>query len=234
MRILLTTLLIFACSAIASAQEGKIQRVSFYGYQTVEYPTIIYLRSGPGKFTELQLPGSNTTESVPVVNVQGGFGIFGAPTKNAEGEDIYPRLCRIKCSPNSPRAFAILSSVKRDGKIAFSGHAFPMTNKDFPEGSLKIANLSPALVRGKLGSQQAAFRPGEISTLKFNDPVGELIDVIFQYKTQKDDKWSRMISTRWPVPADGRRLLFIFPDPSGKGMRSKTIPIRKDRVVKAD
>lgn len=210
------------------AQEAPTQMVSFFAYETVEVPTTIYLRTGPRKFTALELPGANATPAVQIINPKGVIGIFGPPEKNAEGEEVYPRLGGIKCNPAWPKAFAVISSIKKDDQTVFAGHAFALSNNDFPEGSIKIANLSPALVRGKLGSLEVAFKPGEISTVRFKESAGSLVDVIFQYKENKDAKWARMISTRWPVPEAGRRLMFVFPDPRGKGMRAKTIPIRND------
>ncbi|MDQ8190499.1 hypothetical protein [Roseibacillus persicicus] len=228
MKTLLLALLLAAISSPLSAQDPPTQMISFFAYQTVEVPTTIYLRTGPKKFTALELPGANATPAVHIINPKGQIGIFGPPEKNAAGEELHPRLGGIQCNPAWPKAFAIISSVKQDERTVFTGHAFAVSNNDFPEGSIKVANLSPARVRGKLGKQQVTLKPGEISTVRFQDPAGSLIDVIFQYRESKEANWARMISTRWPVPKNGRRLMFIFPDPRGKGMRAKTIPLRND------
>lgn len=213
-------------SPLLAQEKAPLQSVSFYGYQNVVRPTEIYLQTGKNAFLPFILPGANATDAVKILNPSGAIGIYGAPVTDAEGKVSYPRLGSIKCDPAWPHAFAIVSSIEKEGKILFSGTAFPLDNKDFPEGSIKLANLSPAIVRGKLGKQEVGFRPGEISTLRFADKPGALVDVIFQYKMDREAPWRRMISTRWAIPETGRSLMFVFPNPKGQGLRSRTIPLR--------
>lgn len=214
-------------TALLSAQEkAPLQSVSFFGYQNVVRPTEIYLQTGKEGFSPFTLPGANATDAIKVLNTSGAIGIYGEPVADAEGNLSYPRLGSVKCDPSWPNAFAIVSSIEKEGKILFSGTAFPIDNKDFPEGSMKLANLSPAIIRGKLGRQEVAFKPGEITTVRFEDKPGALVDVIFQYKMDRATPWRRMMSTRWAIPETGRRLMFVFPNPRGKGLRSRTIPLR--------
>lgn len=219
-------LCLLLCPVLSSQEKAPLQFVSFFGYDNVVRPTEIYLQTGKEAFTPLSLPGANATDAVKVLNPSGAIVIYGEPVTDPEGKVSYPRLGSIKCDPAWPKAFVIVSSIEKDEKIVFSGAAFALSNKDFPEGSIKVANLSPALVRGKVGPQEVDFKPGEIATIRFESKPGSLVDVIFQYKMDRDTPWRRMMSTRWAIPESGRSLMFVAPNPRGTGMRSRTIPLR--------
>jgi hypothetical protein len=212
-----------------SAQEPNIQRVSFFTFRAPSFPAKIFLRSGPEKFTEVELQGANTTSYYNVLNVGGSIALHGEPVVNEEGVSEYPVIGRLKSNPGWKRVFGVLNGVVQDGKIVYRGRSFEMSKRDFPDGSIKFANLSERPIRGLLGNQKVFFKPREIGTINMRrQKEGQLIDVVFQYKSPQSDKWTRMVSTRWAVKDEGRSLLLAFEDPVSKRMSTRTIPLREE------
>lgn len=211
----------------ANAQdEPPKQKVSFFAMQTLPGAGTIHLRRGSKRFEAFDLPGANATPRTTVVNPNGFITIYGEPVTDKEGKESYPVLGRVKSNPSWPEVFVVLVGVTRKDEGGYEGFAFPLANRSFPAGSLKLANLSSKQIRGLLGKRKLAFKPGQIETVRFADPVGKLIDVVFQYK--EEERWARMISTRWVVPAAGRKIIFVYQDPETGRMTSKAIPIRED------
>jgi hypothetical protein len=101
-----------------------------------------------------------------------------------------------------------------------------MSKTELPPGSIKFANLSPYLIRGMLGSSKLLFRPGMIETIKLNEKMGSMINVVFQY--QDGEAWQRMMATQWAVGDQERTLVFAFKSPLTGNMTSRSIPLRDD------
>lgn len=206
--------------------EPPTQRVSFFAFKAPSFPASIHVQTGADQFAEVNLVGANTSDAISVVNCTGAIRIYGNPVTDEEGELKYPVVGTIKASSAWKRVFVVLAGDSEGTQIKFRGRSFEVSNNNFPEGSIQFVNLSDCAIRGKLGKDIVSFRPGQIDTIRFNDRVGSLVDVVFQYRRPDTENWSRMIATRWTVLDSGRQLMLAFQDPETGRMGSKTLPIR--------
>lgn len=221
----LALVLLISCGFAVGA-EPPTQRVSFFAFKAPAFPAVIHVQTGADQFTEVKLFGANTSDPIRVVNASGTIEIHGKPVTDEKGELRYPVLGSIPADPAWKRVFAVLVGETGGDRIHYRGRSFEVSNSRFPEGGIQFVNLSDCAIRGKLGKDVVRFSPGQIDTIKFSNPPGSLIDVVFQYQRPDTENWSRMIATRWTVRDSGRHLMFAFQDPETGRMTSKTLPIR--------
>lgn len=208
------------------AQEINTQKVGFFAFDAPKYPAEVYVRTKEA-YAKASLAGAATTSPMEVVNPDGIIRLYGEPTLNDEGEPVYPVIGEVKANAKWKEVFVVLNGIIKNDKPRWAGIAFPLTTNDFPDGSIKFVNLSDRPIRGIMGKGKFGIRPGAFETLRFQDPKGSVIGVVFHYQKKGEKKWSRMISTKWVVPDEGRKLLFAFQNPKTGTMMTKTLPIRK-------
>ncbi|MGJ8724093.1 MAG: hypothetical protein ACSHYB_06010 [Roseibacillus sp.] len=219
-------LLVAICSCLSMpAQDVKTQKVGFFAFKAPVFPAEVYLQIGKGKFEKVRLVGANASKPLAVINSNDSITLYAEPILDAEGEERYPIIGRVKVQASWPSAFVVLSGKMEDDQVRYTGTSFPISKDNFPSGSIKFANLSKKPIRGKLGRAVYSIAPGKIETLRFQDPEGTLVPVVFQFQN-KDKSWARMTSNRWRVPKDGHRIMFAYQEPDSKVVRTKTIPIR--------
>lgn len=210
----------------ATAEEVNTQKVGLFVFRAPKFPVELYVQNVEG-YTKVRIGGASTTKPNLMINPDGVLRFYGEPVLNEEGLPIYPLVGRVKANKSWREAFVVLTGVKKDDKTQFTGTSFPLSNQDFPPGSIKFANLSNNKIQGLVGSAKTVIGARELKTIRFKDPVGESIPIAFRYLIESEDKWYRMISTRWAVPEKGRTLFFAFQDPKNGTMLSKSIPIRR-------
>ena len=223
-------LLLFGLTLLGAAETLPTKKVGFFGFALPKYPASIFVRTGSESFKEVELLGANTTAMMDVV-YDGDTGIIeihGDPEVNAEGKTVYPVIGSARTKQQWKEAFVILAGKEEDGKITYATRIFPLSDDDFPMGTIKFANFSSAPIQGLLGKGNVVvIKPGAIETLRYKKPPGESIGVVFMYQKEKTKNWRRMIATRWTVPETGRRIMVAFEDPSNQSIRTKTLPIRR-------
>lgn len=222
--------LLVSFQSLADGQELKTQKLSFFAFGLPVFPASIYVRTGPETYQEVALLGANTTEVIDVVfnSESRAIHIYDKPEVNEEGVTVYPIIGKAKTNPGWREAFVVLAGEKKDERVFYNCRVFQLSDSDFPDGSIKFANFSKAPIQGLLGKGNVVkIKPGAIKTLRYKKPPGESIGVVFMYQQADSKQWRRMISTRWAVPKEGRRIMFAFQDPKGKSIRTKTLPIRR-------
>ncbi|MGJ8726183.1 MAG: hypothetical protein ACSHYB_16625 [Roseibacillus sp.] len=220
-------LLLFTFSLSSLSAKSSKQNVHLLALQTTASLSPIYLQNTSTNFVKVELSATTAAHPVSVLNTDGVIQIFGPAEKNENGVLSHSSIGEIKCDPSWKEAYVVLSTLEDDDQRKFKGEAFSLLLKDLPDGAMALANLTPLSVKGRIGSKEVSLKPSQILSFVFKDAAGEMIDVGFQYQRESTDEWRRMIATRWPVPQKGRRLLLMFPKSTGKGVMTKTIPIRQ-------
>lgn len=220
-------LLAVSATILVAEEEVVIQRVSFFAFSSPRFPVEVFYQSGKGKFDQLNLYGANTTPVLPVLNQKGAVHIYGEPVANAEGELVHPSIGTAKLDPKIPKALVILFADPEAKELRFDGRAIPISINDFPDGSVKFANLTDQRIRCRMGEAFYGIEPSSFETLRYKDPAGTVIGVLFQSES-KDNTWQRMISTKWNVPNSGRTIVFAFPNPATGSPSTKSLPLPED------
>jgi len=225
---IISLMLLLVAGAWSEAQEPPTQQVSFFAFHAPSFPAKIYVRSRRGQFEEVLLEGANTTSPVKTVNVRGAIRIYGEAVANEEGELVRPVIGEIAAKRQWEKVFAVVVGEEEEDNTAYQGRAFELNEGRFPDGSIKVVNMTDRPLRGILGKQTVAFAPREMGTVRFKGKKGSQIDVSFLYQRPESQKWVRMVASRWAIPDGGRKLMFIYQDPRTGRMRTKTIPIQEE------
>ena len=223
-------LLVLGIPFLASAESLPTQKVGFLAFALPEYPATIFVRTGRESFEEVELFGANTTAMMDVVcdPESESIRIYGRPEQDEEGKMVHPVIGSARTSLKWKQAFVILAGKKKGERVTYGTRVFPVSDQDFPEGTLKFANFSKSPIEGLLGKGNVVkVEPGAIETLRYKKPPGESIGVVFMYRQEETRQWRRMIATRWAVPAKGRRIMLAYEDPESHTIRTKTLPIRR-------
>ncbi|MEM9081737.1 MAG: hypothetical protein AAGC74_13720, partial [Verrucomicrobiota bacterium] len=209
----------------AAGQEKNTQKVGLFAFQPATNPAKVYVETLQG-FEMISLGGAAAANPVSMVNSDGFVRLYDEPVKDEEGELIYPVIGKIVSNASWNEVFIVLYGELKDGKPSYKGRTIELSKNAFPKGSFKFANFSQRKIRGILGNTKCQIAPNGIDTVRFEDPPGEAIGVKFAYLSPRDNSWAKMISTKWVVPRDGRRIIFAFQNPDNGVMMTKTIPIR--------
>ena len=224
-------LLVLLCLSILPAfgTNGGVvtQRVSFFAFSSPAFPVEVFYEKGSGVFEKVELHGANTTPVLTVVNRDGRVRLHGEPEANAEGEMVHPVIGSVKMGAGCDKALVILFADPKSEKLKFNGRSIPINAQDFPDGSMAFANLTGKNIRCRLGTAVYGVKPQSVETLRYKDPKDAVIGVLFQYEENKSN-WSRMVSTRWRVPDNGRTIMFAFPHPKTGNPSTKSLPLPVD------
>lgn len=94
---------------------------------------------------------------------------------------------------------------------------------NFPVGSRKIFNMSDHIVGVKLGDSTAVVEPQASIVIKADETSEDGL-LEFRMVGKGDDGWQRLKSLQVPDSTTKRWLVFVTPDPRGKGrIRTRTV-----------
>ena len=160
--------------------------------------------------------------------IKGNSIIFTTSSDPAGVKDAAKIVAKVKV-PNGFRTgiFMFLPGTGRAGDPPFQVLVIGDAKRDFPPGSVKVINLSPASVKLQLEKENFEFKPGETKLIK-ELPVSENHTAGMVAYANSDGQWQRIASGVWPEPGDKRVLQVMFRNPA-----SDQIEIRGIRDVAA-
>lgn len=126
-------------------------------------------------------------------------------------------LAKVKFQPAIKSAvFMILPGTRKEGDPKYRVLVLEDGVGEFPPGSLKLMNLSPAAVRMQLENQNFDVKSGEIRLIK-NPPTGENHNAAMSVFYMKGDKWQMFGNSAMVAPDKARVFEVFFENPaSGK------------------
>ncbi len=118
--------------------------------------------------------------------------------------------------PPSPLASTILKS--KSSLVVFSPRpdnktyqAFTIADDDFPFGSFRLVNFSPALVRAEFSGRLTLLKPGAAETIAIRTGQNAIPVRILSLVDGKEPRVIRQ--TSWSIVPSQRELVLFFPNP---------------------
>jgi hypothetical protein len=188
--------------------EGKVELRLLALPPRVAHPALNLLQ-GEGKALEVETAANRLTGPYEVSRQQPWIFV---PVGAAGGKAAVLATCKPIASQNQ---LAVL--VRNDGDAGtYKAFALDLAKASFDERQFLMVNLSANELAAEVGGKRVALEPGKpVVVAPAADKGPDLCQVaVF---TRKDDAWSPIFSTAWPLRDKVRGLVFFYQDAaSGK------------------
>ena len=132
-------------------------------------------------------------------------------------------VARLKLSDGlRPAILMFLPGDGQEGSLKYRVMAIEDTVGEFPRGSLKVMNLSPAPIRLMLEEEKFDFRSGDVRLID-DMPVGERNSAAMKAFIFAEGKWIRIGAGIWPHPGEKRVLQIAFYNPKSRNIEVRGI-----------
>lgn len=217
-----TTVLLALSTLNAQTESVYGGKLSLYAFQYASGHQEVYLNDGDGGYEKVMLSVANILGPFKVALSDQNEAYLHERKVDAEGEESYPLIARIKIPATVRNPLVIL--VPSSKKLPYFSLVLEGNRSNFPEGSYSLVNFSKNDIRALIGKTRVYAPSGKITAFDPSSSSEKLLDVHFQYKGV--DQWKTFGRTRWVNDGRKRVLLCAFMNPDMQRMQIRGIPLR--------
>ena len=214
---------LFAVTALKAQTESVYAgRLSLYAFQYAPGHQEVFLNNGKGGYVKVMLSTANILGPFKVALSVENEAYIHERSIDADGEESYPLIARIKIPTTIRSPLVILAPSSKNSpyfSLVLEGN-----RNDFPEGSYSLVNFSKNDIRALIGETPLFAPSGKITAFDPSSSSEKLLDVHFQYKGV--DKWRTFGRTRWVNDSRKRVLLCAFMNEEMQRMQIRGIPLK--------
>jgi hypothetical protein len=219
------TTLLFAVTALKGQTDSVYAgKLSLYAFEYASGHQEVYLNDGNGGYEKVMLSTANILGPFKVALSDQNEAYIHERSIDAEGEETYPLIARIKIPATVRNPLVIL--VPSSKKLPYFSLVLEGNRSNFPEGSYSLVNFSKNDIRALIGEMPVYAPSGKITAFDPSSNSEKLLDVHFQYKGV--GKWKTFGRTRWVNDGRKRVLLCAFMNQDMQRMQIRGIPLRRD------
>lgn len=193
----------------ALAQQEETVNVNFraFCWDRVD-DNIIYYRDG-SKEVRVRLPWMKRTEELhyqgqPVLQ-------FYQKHKNTEGQWEKVPVAKVDFSqPGIDSPLILFYEMKGAGSEKFGARVLNDDKENFPFGSYRVVNLTPANIRGHIGNDLFTLQPGETATVTPKKLISNDRNVVVQMQAPVNGQYKTVSESVWTHHKDGRTMCFLI------------------------
>lgn len=209
------TLLLLPCAA----QDAAKIRVRFLSFPASLEPVKIELRISEVKSVEIIAPSNEFSQPLEVEST--GVWSVGETVANPEGKAIFVEYGRTM-APASPQQMLLLIRKGAKNSDGFDLIALDERKDGFGFGEFLFLNIATVDIAGTVGEEKFVVKPNKHMILKpKTNGEKQTAHAIFYFR--KDDEARPFFSSRWPVNARARSMIFFYHDPETRNLRMHTV-----------
>tara|TARA_R100000027_G_scaffold53229_1_gene42060 strand:- start:51819 stop:52571 length:753 start_codon:yes stop_codon:yes gene_type:complete len=169
---------------------------------------IIYYRDGSEE-VRLRLPWMKRSE---VLRYEGPPVLqFYQKRKNKKGEWIQNPVASVDFSQSTIESPLLLFYLEKgNGSAKFGARILNDDMEDFPFGSYRVVNLTPASIRGHIGNDVFSLKPGQSTTVTPKKLISNDRNVVVEIQTPVDGEYKSVSESVWTYHPDGRTICFLI------------------------
>jgi hypothetical protein len=218
----------FQCGLLAvlalCLQPCKAQNAADISLKFVSFPKSaeeikVKLALGEGKTIDITAHSNWVSDPirVPVREIWA----IGEMATGPEGKTIFKEFGRAKSLASTSQLIVLVRKGK-DNADGFDVIPLDAQDTGFSKGSFLFMNAARVDIGGILGDKKFTVKPGGHAIIK---PVGvsdeRMMKAVFYYR--RGDETKPFFSSRWPISADARGLVFFYHVPDSDQLRFHTI-----------
>jgi hypothetical protein len=218
---LITTLVasLSFCLLPCSAQNAGTVSVRFLSFPKSMEPVKVQLRLAEGKSLDIEAPSNWFSPALSVAPA--GVWSVGETIDGPDGKPLFKELGRTT-APASPQQMLLLVRKGNDNAAGFDLIALDGRVNSFGGGKFLFMNAAKVDIAGVVGDEKFVVKPGQHTIVKPKVENGKRT-FHTQLFFRKNDEAQSFFSSKWPVSATARALIFFYHDPATLHIRMHTI-----------